>query len=384
MIKRVFTIIKEDLKFFPPALSLIRTLSDLHIQVIHLGNYSDNSQKAELERKGVKFVDLTTYKASDGTLSKFVSQIKYKRRVINYLKGSNMTDSDYVWIMSTEAICLLSSIVGEYRTILQFYEFSEPVPNWKYRVLNPTYNFVKTLHKAEKIVHCEYNRAQISKGLYGLETLPFVLPNKPYIDEELLLNPPQDIEEVVNDIKAKIKGRQVVLYQGIFMSGERRLQEFCQAIQEMPNEYMLIAMGRGGEELERLKRTFKSERIIFIPFIRPPYHLLVTALSSVCVLSYFPLTKSFAATINPIYCAPNKIFEYAKYGKPMISNDIPGLYYPFKLYNCGRCIKYPMTTEHVKDTLQDIFENYDALSKGAIDFYNSVDIKKIVAEIINS
>jgi len=384
MIKRVITIIKEDLVVLPPALSLIRALCDLNIEVVHLGYYSDLKQRKELESKGAKFVDLIDYKKTTPLLKKLYLQKLFKRRVVHYLSEASITDSDFVWILNAETVCLLSSIVGKYRTVLQFYEFQNPVFNWKYWMMNPTYNYVKTLHKAEKIVHCEYNRAQISKGLYDLETVPFILPNKPYIDEAELKNPPQEIVDAVSEIKSKVSGKKVVLYQGIFRTGERRLREFCDAIQEMSDDYVLIAMGRGGVEMERLKKEYNSEKFIYVPFIRPPYHLLVTELASVCVLSYFPSSETLSHTINPIYCAPNKIFEYAKYGKPMIGNDIPGLYYPFKLYNCGRCIKYPMTAEHVKETLLEIFEEYDSMSKGAIDLYDSVNIKEVVEEIINS
>ena len=384
MIKRVFTIIKEDLIYFPPTLSLIKALTDLNIRVIHLGCYTDVNNRKKLEQKGVTFVDLVQYNATDSLIDKFIKQKKFKRAVQEFLSSSNINNDDYVWILNAETVCLLSSIVGKYRTILQFYEFQNKVFNWKYWLMNPTYNFVKTLHKAEKIVHCEYNRAQISKGLYNLETLPFILPNKPYVDEEILEDIPLDVKEIINNIEIKIKGKKVILYQGIFNSKERRLQEFCQAIKELPDDYVLIAMGKGNVEFKRLRKEFESNRILFIPFIRPPFHLLVTKMASICVLSYFPSSETFADTINPIYCAPNKIFEYAKYRKPMISNDIPGLYYPFKLYNCGRCIKYPMTVEHVKDTLVEIFDNYDLLAKGALDLYNSVDIKEIVYDIINS
>lgn len=383
MKKRVFTIIKEDLIYFPPTLSLIKTLVDLNIQAVHLGYYSDQSQRNKLERKGVVFVDLIQYNNTDSLLNKLMKQNKFKKKVKKYLSSANITDNDYVWILNAETVCLLSDIVGKYRTILQFYEFKNQVFNWKYWLMNPTYDYVQTLHKAEKIVHCEYNRAQISKGLYELETLPYILPNKPY-DEDNLVEIPQDVKDIVDPIKKRTVGKKVVLYQGIFSSKERRLREFCEAIKDLGEDYVLIAMGRGNDSYDNLRREFESDRILFVPFIRPPYHLLITEIASICVLSYFPSSKTFAHTINPIYCAPNKIFEYAKFGKPMISNDIPGLYYPFRIYNCGRCIKYPMTVEHVKETLNDIFDNYNNLSKGAIELYNSVDIKEIVKEIILS
>ena len=383
MIKRVFTIIKEDIVFFPPTLSLIRALCDLDIQVVHLGHYSDQKQRQNLERKGAKFVELIDYKSTDSLFKKFLLQKRFRRKVKKYLNYANITENDFVWILNAETVCLLNDIVGKYRTIIQFYEFQNAVFNWKYWLMNPTYNYVKVLHKAEKIVHCEYNRAQLCKGLYDLVNLPYVLPNKPYIDETMLYAIPDDVAAVVNEIKLKVSGKKVILYQGIFQSRERRLQEFCQAVKELPEDCVLIAMGKGGKEYERLKREYECDRILFVPFIRPPYHLLVTEQASICVLSYFPSSETLSHTVNPIYCAPNKIFEYARYGKPMISNDIPGLYYPFRIYNCGRCIKYPMTVDQVKETINEVFKHYEELSKGAVELYNSVNIKKIVADIVN-
>ena len=84
MIKRVFTIIKEDLVFFPPTLSLIRALCDLNIQVIHLGNYSDSIQRQDLESKGVKFVELIKYNKSDTLITKLIKQKKFKKKVKDY------------------------------------------------------------------------------------------------------------------------------------------------------------------------------------------------------------------------------------------------------------------------------------------------------------
>lgn len=76
-------------------------------------------------------------------------------------------------------------------------------------------------------------------------------------------------------------------------------------------------MGRGSDYYDDLRSRYASERVLFVPFIRPPHHLQVTRLASIGVLSYFPDPSSLAAVINPLYCAPNKIFEYARYGVPM-------------------------------------------------------------------
>lgn len=379
---RIFTIIKEDLIYFPPALSLIRIFNELNYDVIHLGQYSDIKQKEDLSSKGVIFVDLTTYHSSNSLILKLKKQIDFKYKVKMYLKNACPSSNDYIWIFNAETICLLSDIVGKYKTILHFFEFQNPVFNWKYGLLNPFYNYKKTLHKAEKVIHCEPNRAQLTQALYELNDPPLVIPNKPYVNQELLDNIPNDIKKELKDIYKKIDKRKVILYQGIFSKNERRLDEFCDAILELPEEFMLVVMGKGGEYIESLKLKYKNERILFLPFMRPPYHLLVTQKAYIGVLSYFYTTHSLANSINITYCAPNKIFEYGKYGVPMISNHLQGLYYPFKLYNCGVCIKYPMNVYNIKNAIMQIDSCHNILSQGSLAYYKSVNLKKIVSEIV--
>lgn len=53
-------------------------------------------------------------------------------------------------------------------------------------------------------------------------------------------------------------------------------------------------------------------------------------MASIGVMSYSPHQKTHAGVVNALYCAPNKIFEYGKYGKPMIANDVPALKYILK------------------------------------------------------
>ena len=186
----------------------------------------------------------------------------------------------------------------------------------------------------------------------------------------------------VFDLLPRLAGKRVILYQGVFLSCERRLEEFCEAVRSMPSEYVLVAMGRGSDYYDDLRSRYASERVLFVPFIRPPHHLQVTRLASIGVLSYFPDPSSLAAVINPLYCAPNKIFEYARYGVPMISNDIPGLYYLFMQYGCGEVVPSPMSPAAIRHTIEHIYDHYDRYSACAKAYYNSVDIKRLINEVL--
>ena len=379
--KRIYLIMEQDMAEFPPTLSLINALLDLNYQVNYIGYYSDIEQKKILIKKGVNFHEVINYPKGGNPLEKLISILKFKHQIKFILKNENVT-SEPVWILGSDTICAISNIVGQYNTVLQFYEFTQPFLNFKYRLLFPNYNLEKTLKAAQKVVHCEYNRAQITMALYGLRSAPFVLPNKPYLSKGWRDNVPEDITIIVDDIKKKIRGRKVILYQGLFNSTERRLEEFCLAMNELPENIVFIAMGFGAEYFDALKARYESDRIFFIPFIRPPYHLLVTELCSIGVMSYFARNKNLVDVINPLYCAPNKIFEYSLFGIPMLANDIPGLHGIFSEYKCGVCIPMPFTVERIVSSVNSILSDYEEMSKGSINYYNSVDVKEIINSIL--
>lgn len=70
------------------------------------------------------------------------------------------------------------------------------------------------------------------------------------------------------DVKHKVQGKKVILYQGFFASVERRLEEFCQAINQMPSDYVMIAMGKGPNNYyDVLKKKYQSDKILFIPLL---------------------------------------------------------------------------------------------------------------------
>lgn len=381
--KRVFLVMKEDLVFFPPVLSLLNILPTIGYKVIHIGVYSDEISKKLYESKGIIFMPTNKYHGDSNLIKKFLDQYVFKTKVNKILNNANLTDDDLVWILQSETVCLLHNLVGKYKSILHFFENVEPQMNWKYRLMSVRYNPENTMKKAHKIVCCEYNRAQIIKGLFQLESLPIVFPNKLVADESCLINPPSTIKEIVNKLSLKVKNKKVILYQGIFLDKERRLEEFCEAINHLPDEYVLIAMGGGSNLYEELKEKYESDRILFIPFINPPYHLLVTKMADIGILSYFPRKGSYSHTLNPLYCAPNKIFEYAKYSIPMISNDVPALKYIYMEYGCGECVTYPVTAEKISKKIVMIFNNIDKYKENAMNYYNSVDIKNVVNEILS-
>lgn len=378
---KVFLVIKEDIVNYPPVLSIIDALLINKVDVFVLGGYSDNDQKNKLMGRGVEFADILPYNGETSLIKKFVQMLDYRHKVEHYLKTCYQ-EGDIVWIMHAENVLLLNKLINKYKTIVHFFEYVNPQINWKYRLFAPSFDMGAACRNAYKVICCEYNRAHITKGLFMLEDLPIVLPNKFFATDECLQDPPVEIEKLLSDIKNKIFNKKVILYQGVFLDRERRLEEFIQAVNALDDDYVLIAMGRGAEMFNRLKEKYASNKIIFIDFIKPPYHLLITQLADIGILSYFPRPDSVGSVINPLYCAPNKTFEYGRYSIPMLSNDVPALFYQFKEYHCGEIISYPVTPDKIKDKILSIFADVDNYRKGAKTFYDSVDIVEIINEIV--
>lgn len=388
MKKRIILIPKDDLVKYPPTISLINVLLDLGVNVECVGRYSDDVRRRQLEERGVKFVDIFR-KIQDESKYRIVNWItiikrmrEYTKTMKQYLETANITNDDLVWFVYSSSIANLQPYIEKYNYVVQFYEYENFAIDGKSKLLHPNYDVSRFLTIAKALIHCEYNRAVITNGLYGINKEYYILPNKPYDSDNAVAEVPEDIEKNIAEIKERIKGKKVILYQGIFNPTERRLDEFCEAMSLLPNEYAFVAMGGGGDYFNTIRKKYESDRVIFIPFIRPPYHLEVTKLACYGVLTYRPAAQNYVDVLNPLYCAPNKIFEFGKYGIPMIANDVPGLKMIFETYRCGATITYPLTSEKIASTVLSMNDQYDTMSTGARAYYDSVDMKQIVTEII--
>lgn len=387
--KRVVVVLKDDLVYYPPTISLLNILIEMGLEVECVGIYSDVEGKARLEENGVKFVPISR-NIKDCSRIRLLNWImiiwrmhKYTRALKQYLSNAHISSNDLIWFIYNDSIGLLQPVIEQYPYLLHFYEFEDYSLGGRGKLLHPRYDPRRLLSKAKALVHCEYNRAMITNGLYGLNKEIFVLPNKPFENKnEYALDSPEEIANIVEEVKNKTKGHKVILYQGIFNAAERRLDEFCEAIKRMPEDYIFIAMGGGGDYYEEMKKKYNSDRILFLPFIRPPYHLLITQIANYGVLTYHPAGLNYVDVINPLYCAPNKIFEYSKFGIPMVANDVPGLKLIFDTFNCGKIIGYPITPEKIIDCFMTMDIDYSEMSKGAKQYYDSVDVKGIVKDIL--
>jgi len=365
-------IFEHDVHKYPPILSIINFLKENKRKIIYIGCCYDNSLIKEIEEAGGIFYNIIDNDTSSSSLTKFLRLTSFKKKAQEILKKTGHDNIARVWLFGETCIWLLGNLVFEYRCISYLFEMPHLQMTTKYRLLSPDLDYKKVLQSSYKVVCCEYNRAQITRSYFKLMELPVIIPNKPYF---------KNIEGNNLDVPPSLIGKKVILYQGIFNYPERKMDGLCETITHLSEDFVICLMGSDNAYKDTLKKKYSNEdRIIFLPYIKAPLHMEITKLAYIGFLSYYGESGNIRNSLNTLYCAPNKIFEYSKFSIPMLSNDVPALSYLFDKYNSGLT-----SSEHASDLLAAIMEidaRYDEFSRGSEKLYNSVDLTKLYSKLI--
>ena len=365
---RILVVHSCQINAFPPVRNLIEILlrNNHNITVIT----RDDSGVYLKENPNLKYIVLP-----EGATGKITAGLAYikKLKILRETVEKEMENCDLLWTTTDSTVRDLGKLVFKYKHVMQMMELIEDIP------LIPGLPYIQSnlkqyAKKAYKVVVPEYNRAHIQKTWWDLEKVPSVLPNKmtmPEIDAV-----PEDIQKIILEIKNE--KRKILLYQGVFLS-DRDLDLYAQTAEKLKDEYCLYIMGR--DMPYRRELCDKYPHIKYIPFIKPPFHLLVTQLAYVGLLPYKAAKSQHYSILNALYCEPNKIYEYAACGLPMIGSDVPGLTYPFSVNDIGYICKEKKVEEVIK-IIRLIENRYDELVSNCLKFYDKTDMDNIVEEIL--
>lgn len=356
----------------PPVMSVIHSIDNLgyDLTVITVGNNKDEliDKMGGLEHTRFALIN-EPFNHSDSVLKKMLRMPVIGKKTWDLIDDC-YNDQSIIWVVDEITVKHLGNKLLERRYILHLLEVRESL------VYSDRARFLKLdSHafgsSALAVVTCEYNRAHITKALWKLDRVPFVLPNKPRYTVRIEKNDavvgPKELHETMEALTDK----KIVLYQGI-LSKERPLDKYIEAVDQLGEEYAFVLMS--GDE--NPYAHIASKNYYYIPFVAPPNHLRITSHAHIGVLSYT------ADSLNTLYCAPNKIWEYAKFGVPMIGSDLPALNQQFAMNHMGECLTQD-TVDSIKAAIEKIEGNYTNYSEGASRFYNSFDFESRVREIIS-
>lgn len=371
--KKVLIIHKNTIEKEPPTQMVIQHLLDLGINVKLVTLGTNDYWQNYLNSKGVEYVDigLSSFVNSPKRtlLMKLKAWLKYRSSVLNIISSSNHRDS-IIWFVDADSIAplLFSSVLNKLSFVMHILEMYDHSLFYKYIIK-------KYVSLAKRLIVCEENRAAIFNVWFSPKNYPVVLPNKPYklLDNSSSL---QYLRENHFNLYEKLVTNRckVILYQGL-ISPERDLTYILQAINELNEEFVPIIMGKDYGMIDKYKKI--CPRIVHISYIPSPQHLYITSIARLGILMYDPIS------LNQIFCAPNKIFEYAGYGVPMIGNNIPGLSIPFQKFGCGKVFNINDDKNEIKKIILEIDKNYNQFSENASILYNSIDNRKIIKSLLS-
>lgn len=363
----------SQLRAYPPVISLIQNLINNNHKVTLITEGIDVLTKDITNNTNFKGIEIKSL-YTNGIFQRVYHLIN-RRKKLKYLVKKEMQQNDLIWTTTDVTAREIGKELFKYKHIMQLMELIEDIPLFSKQLIFKAHLY-KIAQKAYKVVVPDENRAYIQKTWWNLSKKPMILPNKPYLNNNKFT---EISEELIQKIKAD--KRIIILYQGVFHS-DRNLNEFAKAIQILGNnKYGFYIMGQDSAMRKELCKKYPF--INYLGFISPPNHLKITKMAHIGILPYVPdKTVPYSCSeLNALFCAPNKIYEYALCGLPMIGTDVPGLKYPFEKYNIGVCCK-ELKKEEIIKAIKYIESNYKTMRQNCEIFYNSINLDKIVEDII--
>lgn len=273
--------------------------------------------------------------------------LRFRIKINIILKTSTQ---DILYVATADTAIALRGILDKYKYILHLRELYDQYPIYMKLIKKPA-------QQAVKVVVPEENRAYLYYILLKLKSIPTVIPNKPFYHPSQTKMP---IDFLGAEIKQKLVNKKNIIYQGPIHT-ERNIGKLIKACAMLP-DYNFILMGEDHGLIESYRAI--NPNIIHIPFVRPPLHLNITSWAYIGVISY-----DFHS-LNTIYCAPNKIWEFSGFGIPVLCNINPGIKNIIDKSGAGVAVDFNNEKELIS-AISIINDNHEQIGIKAWELYRS-------------
>ena len=372
----IVLITSERLFEFPPIITLLHALDRMEHEVTYITPYHDGDF-GELGLRKARHLSvaptpderLTRYYTNRYAASAAFHMERWLRsRCIRQIpvKFRHVLDqADVVWVLHENTFLLGGKVFADKLGPYLYTMYELCIKNGR---VPEIYDYAA--RKALLTVVPEYNRSHICRAYYGLPHMPAIIPNKPLDhprNKDLPISDPAIAEKMA---RIKASGKKVLMYMGI-LSSERPLEPIIEAVEQLDG-YVLAVLGSRTTYLDHLEKTM-SGRFEYLGSVKPPHHLEVASHADVTYISYVANNHS----INAVFCAPNKVYEFAGVGIPMLCNDNPGLKYTVEYEGMGVCVP-ELTTPHIAAALKQIDANAQAMGEAANRYYDAESMEQTV------
>jgi glycosyltransferase involved in cell wall biosynthesis len=149
----------------------------------------------------------------------------------------------------------------------------------------------------------------------------------------------------------------------------------AEALNEMKSDYTLVLMGREQYDgVNKIKKIYGNT--IYLGYFPPPQHLQITSYAYIGIANYDD------SSLNNLFCAPNKIYEYTGFGIPVLCSNVPGLINTIGMNQAGECVDFTDKQSIIKG-IEKIERNYQFYSTNASIFYSKADNNTVFDSIVS-
>lgn len=345
--KEIVIVHKTCVADFPPLYAFLKYLEKRHYKITLIVGFEHSDLEDELKKICDKYHNLNVTPQRNKILYWYNVRKTFWKCILE-----NNYQNQLLWIPSADTTIALGSKLLKYKFVLNLYELFD----YQFMYLKLLRKFAK---KTQLLICSDINRSNILRVWWKLEQTPEVILNKPHT---LITGNKLPLSDDLAEIIKSNNSDKILIYQGL-IAEERGLYNVCKVINQLSG-YKLLIMGKKNQYSEYLLKSFPN--IIHIPFVAPPYHLHITSHAYIGILSYDH------SSLNNIFCAPNKLWEFSNFGLPMLGNNIPGLISTIEASKMGKCVDF-QNEDEVRNAIAEIDINYQYYSRNSSKFYENYD-----------
>lgn len=326
----------RNLKILPPVINLVNCIAEEHADVTLISYKIDNESYSEKVEK----ISFSKVEYPKPFIKRLYAKSKSYLLFYSYL-FLNIKRFDIIWIgvWDYPFINRLARVFGfKGKIVYQFHELE--VEKFKY------------CRKADYCIVPEENRLWITYFEAGLSKIPFLLPNVPYLNFNISADVPAELKILKNS------GKKIILYQGLIDFKKRCLSELVNAFTLLPDNFCLVIMPMPNTGVAILKLLNEKiialgllEKVIIINSRTPPFHLEYIKHADLGIGLYR------ATSLNQIYAAPNRLYEFTKFSVPVILPNFPAFKALSYKYKYGINVVDPESDSEIAAVIKTVLSN---------------------------
>lgn len=360
----ILIVLKGAVEDLPPVMNVARLAAHIGVPVRIVASSCAESVATIFERENIELTVIQEERDVSRTrIGKLFYWREFRAQVERILK-SEQDKRCVLWVASGDTAMAIGGILRNYSYVLQLHEIYDQNVVYK----NALKRYARN---ALAVVVPEVCRAGIVQAWYGLSRMPFVLPNKSFDHPRLARASIADPS--ARSIIDAVGGCKLVLFQGR-LHLDRDVRAVARAVSGLGREWRFVVMGPDcAGYLAQLMADCPSA--IHIPNVVAPGHLDITSHATIGVITYS------CDSLNHVFCAPNKVWEYSGFGLPMLCNDLPALRLSVANSGAGECCDF-RDEEVIANALVRIESEYDSYKAASAMFFESVNMPGLLKKIL--